>query len=102
MKKTQISYAEDKFSCDPAQCIWRYSQNPDYCNMNVCLCKGQRSAAIVTPVAGTTRDVIETAVNIGGFPVVLSDTAGLRHSDDVVEIEGIRRALDRYSGKGPA
>ena len=52
----------------------------------------------MTPVAGTTRDVIETAVNIGGFPVVLSDTAGLRQSDDVVEIEGIRRALDRYSG----
>lgn len=56
----------------------------------------QRSAAIVTPVAGTTRDVIETVVNIGGFPVALSDTAGLRQSDDVVEIEGIRRALDRY------
>ena len=49
----------------------------------------------MTPIAGTTRDVIETAVNIGGFPVVLSDTAGLRESEDVVEKEGIRRALER-------
>ena len=61
----------------------------------VYLCLGQRSAAIVTPIAGTTRDVIETALNIGGFPVVLSDTAGLRYSEDLVENEGIQLALDR-------
>ena len=56
------------------------------------MCLGQRSAAVVMPIAGTTCDVIETALNIGGFPVVLSDTAGLRYSEDLVENEGIQRA----------
>ncbi|VDI81768.1 tRNA modification GTPase [Mytilus galloprovincialis] len=55
----------------------------------------QRPAAIVSDVAGTTRDIVESAVNIGGYPVLLSDTAGLRESRDVIEKEGVRRALDR-------
>ncbi|XP_072295334.1 tRNA modification GTPase GTPBP3, mitochondrial [Eucyclogobius newberryi] len=55
----------------------------------------QRPAAIVSPIAGTTRDVVETALDIGGFPVVLSDTAGLRDSSDLVEREGVRRARER-------
>ncbi|XP_070688335.1 tRNA modification GTPase GTPBP3, mitochondrial [Pempheris klunzingeri] len=55
----------------------------------------QRPAAIVSPIAGTTRDVVETALDIGGFPVLLSDTAGLRDSPDLVEREGIRRARER-------
>lgn len=55
----------------------------------------QRPAAIVSPIAGTTRDVVETALDIGGFPVVLSDTAGLRDSPDLVEREGVRRAKER-------
>ncbi|XP_068599574.1 tRNA modification GTPase GTPBP3, mitochondrial [Brachionichthys hirsutus] len=55
----------------------------------------QRPAAIVSPIAGTTRDVVETALDIGGFPVVLSDTAGLRESPDLVEREGVRRARER-------
>ncbi|KAG7246693.1 hypothetical protein CRUP_017399, partial [Coryphaenoides rupestris] len=54
--------------------------------------QGQRPAAIVSPVAGTTRDVVETALDIGGFPVLLSDTAGIRDSLDPVEQEGVRRA----------
>lgn len=57
--------------------------------------QGQRPAAIVSPIAGTTRDVVETALDIGGFPVVLSDTAGLRDSPDLVEQEGVRRARER-------
>lgn len=57
---------------------------------------GQRPAAIVSPIAGTTRDVVETALDIGGFPVLLSDTAGLRESPDLVEKEGVRRARERY------
>lgn len=57
---------------------------------------GQRPAAIVSPIAGTTRDVVETALDIGGFPVLLSDTAGLRDSPDLVEREGVRRARERY------
>ncbi|XP_038077003.1 tRNA modification GTPase GTPBP3, mitochondrial-like isoform X2 [Patiria miniata] len=55
----------------------------------------QRPAAIVTPIAGTTRDVIESAVNIGGYPVLLLDTAGLRETQDVIEQEGVRRARQR-------
>uniref|UniRef100_A0A4W4G115 5-taurinomethyluridine-[tRNA] synthase subunit GTPB3, mitochondrial n=1 Tax=Electrophorus electricus TaxID=8005 RepID=A0A4W4G115_ELEEL len=52
----------------------------------------QRPAAIVSPVAGTTRDVVETPLDIGGFPVLLSDTAGLRDTCDCVEREGVHRA----------
>ncbi|XP_068021163.1 tRNA modification GTPase GTPBP3, mitochondrial isoform X1 [Melanerpes formicivorus] len=55
----------------------------------------QRPAAIVSPVAGTTRDVVEVALDIGGYPLVLSDTAGLRDATDPVEQEGVSRARDR-------
>ncbi|KAI5101642.1 tRNA modification GTPase GTPBP3, mitochondrial precursor, partial [Silurus meridionalis] len=55
----------------------------------------QRPAAIVSPIPGTTRDVVETPLDIGGFPVLLSDTAGLRETDDFVEQEGVQRALKR-------
>ena len=53
----------------------------------------RREAAIVTAVAGTTRDVIEAPLVIGGFKVLLADTAGLRESSDEIEGEGVRRAL---------
>lgn len=54
-----------------------------------------REAAIVTPIAGTTRDVLDADLIIGGYAVTLSDTAGLRVSDDPVEAEGVRRARAR-------
>jgi len=54
-----------------------------------------REAAIVTPIAGTTRDVLDADLIIGGYAVTLSDTAGLRDSDDPVEAEGVRRARAR-------
>ncbi len=52
-------------------------------------------AAIVSDIAGTTRDVIEVAMNLGGYPAILVDTAGLREAGDVIEAEGVRRALMR-------
>jgi len=55
----------------------------------------RRGAAITSPIAGTTRDVIEVAIDLAGFPVVLADTAGLRDSADIIEQEGLRRALKR-------
>jgi len=54
----------------------------------------QREAAIVTDVPGTTRDVLEISLNLGGFPVVVADTAGLRDTDDLVEQIGVARAAD--------
>ena len=51
-----------------------------------------RDAAIVTSVAGTTRDVLREKINLDGMPLHIVDTAGLRDSDDEVELEGIRRA----------
>ena len=55
----------------------------------------EREAAIVTPIAGTTRDVLDADLVIGGYAVTLSDTAGLRESVDPVEAEGVRRARMR-------
>ncbi len=52
----------------------------------------RRDAAIVTPEAGTTRDVIEVSLDLGGYLVTLADTAGLRHTEDMIEAEGIKRA----------
>lgn len=52
-----------------------------------------REAAIVSPLAGTTRDVIELSLNIGGYPVIISDTAGIRHTDQQIEKLGVDRAL---------
>jgi tRNA modification GTPase len=55
----------------------------------------KRPAAIVSPFAGTTRDVIEVHLDLAGYPVTVLDTAGLRESVDPVEQEGVRRARDR-------
>ena len=55
----------------------------------------QRDAAIVSTVAGTTRDVIDVHLDLGGFPLTVADTAGLRESNDAVEQEGVRRARRR-------
>ena len=54
-----------------------------------------RDIAIVSESAGTTRDVIEVRLDLGGYAVILADTAGLREARDGVEAEGVRRALSR-------
>jgi tRNA modification GTPase len=55
----------------------------------------QRDVAIVSDIPGTTRDVLEVRLNLKGYPVILSDTAGLREARDPIEAEGIRRAEAR-------
>ena len=57
----------------------------------------RRDAAIVSDIPGTTRDVIEVHLDLGGYAVTIADTAGLRDAGDVVEDEGIRRARKRAS-----
>ena len=51
--------------------------------------------AIVSEIAGTTRDVIETHLNIDGYPVIVSDTAGIRESKNEIEKKGIKLSLNR-------
>ncbi len=55
----------------------------------------KRDIAIVSSTPGTTRDTLEAHLNVGGYPVILVDTAGLRDTADAIEIEGIKRAKSR-------
>ena len=61
-------------------------------------CLAQRDVAIVSDMAGTTRDVIEVRLDIAGHLVLMMDTAGIRSSDNPVELEGIRRSLMAAGG----
>ena len=55
----------------------------------------RKEVAIVSEIAGTTRDVIETHLNINGYPVIMSDTAGIREAKDEIEKRGIKLALKK-------
>ncbi len=55
----------------------------------------RRDVAIVSDIAGTTRDVIEARLDLGGYPVIVADTAGLRDAGETIEAEGVRRAKAR-------
>ena len=55
----------------------------------------KRDVSIVSEIAGTTRDVLETHLNFDGFPVIISDTAGIRASKDIIEKEGIKLAFKK-------
>ena len=60
----------------------------------------RRDVAIVAPTPGTTRDVIEVRMDLGGYPLNIADTAGLREAGEAVEAEGVRRALARAGSGG--
>ena len=55
----------------------------------------QKDISIVSDVAGTTRDIIQSHLDIAGYEVVISDTAGIRESFNPIEIEGIKRAVNK-------
>ncbi len=57
----------------------------------------KRDVAIVSSTAGTTRDIVETTMDVAGYPVILADTAGLRETAEEIETEGIRRAKRRVN-----
>jgi tRNA modification GTPase len=61
-------------------------------------CLVQKERAIVSAVPGTTRDMIEEVLNIGGYPIILTDTAGLHDTDDAIETLGIEKTIENVKG----
>jgi len=89
------SYEEGKVFREGISCAIAGKTNVGKSSLLNVLLKEER--AIVTPIPGTTRDVIEEVLNIHGIPVRLMDTAGLRKPTDSVEREGVRRAKERVA-----
>jgi len=89
------SYEEGKIFREGISCAIAGKTNVGKSSLLNVLLKEER--AIVTPIPGTTRDVIEEVLNIHGIPVCLMDTAGLRRPADSVEREGVRRARERVA-----
>jgi len=89
------SYEEGKILREGVSCAIVGKTNVGKSSLLNVLLREER--AIVTPVPGTTRDVIEEVLNIFGISVRLMDTAGLRQGGDSVEIEGVRRTRERVA-----
>jgi len=95
MKEWVDSYEEGRIFRDGISCAIVGKTNVGKSSLLNVLLRAER--AIVTPIPGTTRDVIEEVVNIHGIPVRLMDTAGLRKPEDFIEQEGVRRAKERVA-----
>ena len=89
------TYEEGKVFREGITCAITGKTNVGKSSLLNVLLKQER--AIVTPIPGTTRDVIEEVLNIHGIPVRLMDTAGLRKAKDFIEQEGVRRAKERVA-----
>ncbi len=89
------SYEEGKIFREGISCAIIGKTNVGKSSLLNVLLKEDR--AIVTPIPGTTRDVIEEVLNISGIPIRLMDTAGLRKAGDSIEREGVRRAKERVA-----
>ncbi len=89
------SYEEGRIFREGISCAIVGKTNVGKSSLLNVLLKEER--AIVTPIPGTTRDVIEELLNIFGIPVRLMDTAGLRKPEDSIEQEGVRRAKERVA-----
>jgi tRNA modification GTPase len=89
------SYEEGKIFREGVSCAIIGKTNVGKSTLLNILLKEER--AIVTPIPGTTRDVIEEVLNIEGIPVRLMDTAGLRKPVDSVELEGVKRTRERVT-----
>ncbi|MGO8989392.1 MAG: tRNA uridine-5-carboxymethylaminomethyl(34) synthesis GTPase MnmE [bacterium] len=89
------SYEDGKIFREGISCVIAGKTNVGKSSLLNVLLKEER--AIVTPIPGTTRDVIEEVLNIYGIPVRLMDTAGLRKPVDSIEQEGVRRAKERVA-----
>jgi tRNA modification GTPase len=89
------SYEEGRIFREGISCAIVGKTNVGKSSLLNVLLKEER--AIVTPIPGTTRDVIEELLNIHGIPVRLMDTAGLRKPEDSIEKEGVRRAKERVA-----
>lgn len=90
LKALSSTYGASRIYREGAKVVLAGAANAGKSSLFNLLVKEDR--AIVSPVPGTTRDFIETWIDLDGIPVRLFDTAGLRSSDDVVESEGIRRS----------
>ena len=90
LKALSSTYGASRIYREGAKVVLAGAANAGKSSLFNLLVKEDR--AIVSPVPGTTRDFIETWIDLGGIPVRLFDTAGLRSSDDMVESEGIRRS----------
>jgi len=89
------TYEEGRVFREGISCVITGKTNVGKSSLLNVLIKQER--AIVTPIPGTTRDVIEETLNIHGIPVRLMDTAGLRKAQDSIEQEGVRRAKERVA-----